>query len=97
MEESGQVALLLRSVGWIPGKSAPLEASMEEARLNLPLNRARLALEPVGDEDTVLLGVAGGQDVGALDGLVEVAEDVVDQNDALGGILGTSDVWFCQL
>lgn len=58
----------------------------------VPLNGARLALEPIGHEHLVLGVVAGGQDVGALDGLVEVAEDVVDDNNALGGIVGAGDI-----
>lgn len=35
-----------------------------------------LALEEVGHEDTVLLLVGGGQDIGALDGLGEETEDI---------------------
>ena len=58
----------------------------------VPLDGARLALEPVGHEHLVLGLVAGGQDVGALDSLVEVAEDVVDDHDALGGIIGAGDI-----
>lgn len=42
----------------------------------VPGDVGRLALEEVGHEDAVLLLVGGGQDVGALDGLVEEAEDV---------------------
>ena len=59
----------------------------------VPLNGARLALEPVGHEYLVLgVVVAGGQNVGALDGLVEVAEDVVDDHNTLGGIIGAGDI-----
>jgi hypothetical protein len=35
-----------------------------------------LALEEIGDEDAVFLGGGGGEDVGALQGLGEEAEDV---------------------
>lgn len=58
----------------------------------VPLNGAGLALEPVGHEHLVFGVVTGGQDVCALDGLVEVAEDVVDDDDALGGIIGAGDI-----
>lgn len=48
-----------------------------------------LAVEGVGHEDSVLLVVVGsGQDVTALDGLVEEAKDVHDNEDALAGVLG---------
>lgn len=73
-----------------------------------------LTLEEVGDEDTVLLLIGRGQDVGTLNGLVEETEDVygiflsrrsrdwanpgkgiptVDDEDGLGGILGTGDIY----
>lgn len=43
----------------------------------VPRNVCRIAVEEVGHEDAVfLLWVRGGEDVCALDGLVEVAEDV---------------------
>ncbi len=55
---------------------------------NAPLDRDRLPVKPVGDEHLVLLVVvAGGQDVGTLDGLVEVAEDIEDVDDTLLGIV----------
>ena len=64
----------------------------EEAQ-NSHLNGAGLAVEPVGHEDLVLVVVvAGGEDVGALDGLVEEAEDVEDDDDGLGGVLGAGDI-----
>lgn len=48
-----------------------------------------LALEGVGHEDGVLVVVVGGgQDVAALDGLVEEAKDVHDDENGLGSILG---------
>ena len=41
--------------------------------------RERLAVEEVRDEDLVLVGGVGvGEDVGALEGLGGVTEDVVD-------------------
>lgn len=59
----------------------------------VPLNGAGLALEPVGNEHLVLcVFVALGQDVSALDGLVEVAEDVVDDDDALRRLIGAGDI-----
>lgn len=41
-----------------------------------PRDVGGLALEEVGHKDAVFLLVGGGQDVGALDGLIEEAEDV---------------------
>lgn len=47
------------------------------------------AVEGVGHEDGVLVVVVGrGQDVAALHGLVKEAEDVHDDEDGLGGLLG---------
>ncbi len=60
---------------------------------NIPLDGARLALEPVRDKDLVLLVVAGGEDIGALDGLVKVAEDVVDDDNSFGGIGRAGDIY----
>lgn len=54
--------------------------------MHSPLNRGRIALEPVRDKDFVLLVLAGRKDVGALDCLLEVTEDVVDDDDSLGGV-----------
>ena len=61
------------------------------------LDRERLAAEPVRDEDAVLLRAvlrAAAQDVGALQGLREVPEDVVDDDDALGRVAGAGSVFF---
>jgi len=45
----------------------------------IPCYVCGVALEEVGNEDLVgVLGVAVGEDVGALEGLVAEAEDVVD-------------------
>ena len=38
--------------------------------------------------------VAGGEDIGALDRLVEEAEDVKDNNNSLVGIGRTGDIYF---
>lgn len=52
-----------------------------------------LALEKVGHEDLVLiLLVAGCEDIGTLDGLILEAKDVVDDQDSLLCIAGTSGV-----
>lgn len=57
------------------------------------LGGAVFALQKVGDQDIVLVGfLTGGQDVGALDRLVREAEDVVDGDDALGGIRRAGDI-----
>ena len=68
---------------------------MEQAiSKNLPLNGAGLSLEPVWDEDLVFgMVVACGKDVGSLEGLVEVAEDVVDGDDTLLGVRRSSHVF----
>jgi hypothetical protein len=55
----------------------------------VPLDGARLALEEVGDEDAMLIG---GEDIGALEGLGEVAEDVVDDEDSLLRVRGPGGV-----
>jgi hypothetical protein len=54
----------------------------------VPLDGARVSLQQVGHEDAILRVLVGRrQDVGALDGLVEVAEDVVHGHyPALGGL-----------
>lgn len=60
----------------------------------LPLNRARVALKPVRHKHLVLLVlVTVGQDVGALDRLIKVAKDVVDDEDSLGSIRRTSNIY----
>lgn len=92
LEEGSQALLLLGGVRRIPGRYwwrgqiSRLVRGRYQWPPNSPANGARLALEPVRNEDLVLLLMAGGQDVGALHGLVEVAEDVVDDDDALGGV-----------
>lgn len=61
--------------------------------LNLPLNWARVALEPVRHKHLVFVVlVAGGQDIGALDSLVEITEDVKHGDDALGGVGRPSNI-----
>jgi len=60
----------------------------------IPADVRRLALEEIGHEDLVLAVLVGGsEDVGALDGLGEKAEDVVDDQDASFGSGGTSGIW----
>lgn len=52
------------------------------------------AFEEIGHEYLVFVAVVGGgEDVGALDGLGEVAEDVVDVEEGFGGIGGAGYVW----
>lgn len=58
----------------------------------VPLVRGGLALEPVGDQHAVLLLAGLGEDIGALDGLGEEAEDVHDDEDALLGVGGAGGV-----
>ena len=59
----------------------------------VPADVGRRALEKVGYEDAVrVLLVAVGEDVGALDGLREEAEDVVDYEDCARGGGGAGGV-----
>lgn len=63
----------------------------------VPFDGARLSLEPVGNQDLVFLVlVAGREDIGALDGLLKEAEDVVDDYNPLGGIFRSGDIWMGQ-
>jgi hypothetical protein len=60
----------------------------------IPRNVGGLALEEVGHEDLVrVVGVGVSEDVGALERLVEEAEDVVDDEDALLCVFGAGGVW----
>lgn len=53
------------------------------------------AFEEIGHEDLVLVVfVAMGEDVGALDGLRPEAEDVVDDQDALFSVGGAGAIWY---
>lgn len=61
----------------------------------IPLDGAGLAFEPVGDDDFVFFRGRSGEDVGALEGLLKIAEDVVDDEDALFGGGGACYVWGC--
>jgi hypothetical protein len=59
----------------------------------IPRNVGGLALEEVGHEDLVrVVGVGVGEDVGALERLVEEAEDVVDDEDTLLCVFGAGSV-----
>ena len=50
--------------------------------------------EEIGDEDLIFVGVVGGgEDVGALDGLGEVAEDVVDVEEGFACVGRTGNIW----
>jgi len=51
-----------------------------------------LALEEVGDENLVLCRVGVGEDVSALESLVEEAEDVIDDEDAGLCVFGAGGV-----
>lgn len=58
------------------------------------VNGQWFALEPVWHKDLVLLVViAVREDVGALQRLVEVAEDVEDDHNGLGSVVRTSDIY----
>lgn len=56
-------------------------------RKYLPLSWHRVAFEPIRNEYLVFLVlIARGQNIGALNGLVEVSEDVEYRDEALGGV-----------
>jgi hypothetical protein len=64
----------------------------------VPRNVGGLALEEIGHEDLVrVILVSIREDVGALQRLIEEAEDVVDDEDALLCVLGAGGVWGCGL
>lgn len=59
----------------------------------IPFDRAWLSLEPVGDENLMLLiDVTRCQNIGTLECLVEVTENIVDDYDALFGISWASNI-----
>lgn len=65
---------------------------------NVPLNGSRASLEPIWNENLVfVLRVAVSQDVRTLKGLLKVAEDVVDDQNGLGGIRRTGDVYAAKI
>jgi hypothetical protein len=60
----------------------------------VPRDVCGFAFEEVGHEDLVgVVFVRVGEDIGALEGLIEEAEDVVDDEDALFGRFGARGVW----
>lgn len=64
--------------------------------MRIPGNIGRSPVEQVRNIDLVLVvTVAVGEDVCALDGLGEVTEDVVDNDDCVFGIIVTRDVCEC--
>lgn len=70
--------------------------SMRQNFALLHLNGAWAALEPVRNENLVLLvSVAKGKNIGALESLIEVAKDVVDHDNGLLGVYGASDIYPC--
>jgi hypothetical protein len=59
----------------------------------IPRDVGGLAFEEIGHEDLVgVVFVRVGEDVGALEGLVEEAEDVIDDEDTLLCVFGTRGV-----
>lgn len=62
--------------------------------MHIPFRRARSAIKPIRNKDLVLLViVAGGKNIGSLQGLRKVSENVEHSDDAFGRILWASDVW----
>jgi hypothetical protein len=60
----------------------------------VPADVRRLALKPIGDEDLIPMVLAGGsQDISSLDGLREIAEDIINVKDSLGGSGWACDVY----
>ena len=67
---------------------------LAERYQNIPLDGAGLSLEKVGNKDFVFVVlVAGRENIGALNGLVEEPKDIVDYYDAFVSIFGSGDVW----
>lgn len=62
-------------------------------RIELPLDGYSVSLEPVWNENLVLLLVAEGQDVSPLDCLIKKPKDVIYGDDSLGGLLGTNNIY----
>jgi hypothetical protein len=61
---------------------------------NVPLDRARLAIEPIGHEDLVfLMIVAVCEDIGALKRLGKVTKYIKDEDDGFRGVIGTGDIY----
>lgn len=59
----------------------------------VPSNVRRLALEEVGNKDLILVFLVGvSEDVGALNGLREESEDIIDNKDGPFGIGGAGSV-----
>lgn len=59
----------------------------------VPADISGIVLEPIRHEDFVLVVlIARGEDIGALDGLGEVAEDVEDEEESFGCIFWAGDV-----
>lgn len=105
LEESTELLLLVLVIGRVPviagsdwvrlvaNRSPAIFVFAAGSKGGLPLDWAGLAVEQIRHKHPILgVLVAGGQDVGALDGLVEVAEDVVDDDNALAGIRGAGYV-----
>lgn len=62
---------------------------------NVPANTGRVALEPIGNQNLVLvLIVAVSQDISTLESLFKIAKDVVDDDNSPRRIRRTSDVCF---
>ncbi len=62
-------------------------------RRDVPGDIGRVSLEPIRYKNLVFgLVVCGGEDVGSLDGLREVSEDIVNEENGFGGIGWASDV-----
>lgn len=59
----------------------------------VPGDISRFSLEEIRHEDLVFVAVVrGGEDIGALERLREVAEDVVDVKQCFGGIGWAGDI-----
>lgn len=97
-EETSKIRLLLLGIRRKPGIAEV--SSFPTVRLglryvgSLPLDGARLSLEPVRNENLVLVVfVASSKNIGTLQCLAEEAENVVDGYDALSSLCRSSDVW----
>jgi hypothetical protein len=94
LQHAWDLAQSLARLRLVLDKSPELLALLLRVR-RVPANIGGAAHEEIGHEDLVLvLLVAVCEDIGALQRLREVPEDVVDYEDGLGGIAGAGHVGF---
>lgn len=94
-EEASKVLLLLLGIGGKP-ENCSLVLSPKfgyDLDMVLPLDGTRVSLEPVRNENLVLVVfIASRKDIGTLQCLVEITENVVYGYNSLGSLCRASDV-----